>query len=197
MGEIDRIKESQTGQPVPYHSRGGQACKTCADINDELREHDVPEARDQVLESGDEIIFAVSRRAREHPDGESEYEPMTRVHHCRHHGEYGQEFELAPGTQNYHEALVTAVVERTGFDFGEQKADLPGMEYEPDVAADALTFAQVDVMVYSGPRWGDEESEEVTTKMPNESDYATPLKLNSTWSSELQKAVYQYIQKHQ
>ncbi|MCU4741924.1 hypothetical protein OB955_20755 [Halobacteria archaeon AArc-m2/3/4] len=202
MAELERIKADLTGQPVPEWAAGRQCCSRCADVNDTVERYDAPPMVEQDLADGDEVIFFVSRKSESHRHGEEDSYTLSRgVHHRRHDGEYGEGFQLGEGrgTIGYHDAIVTAVVERTGIDYGKRVTENFDVEYQPDVDPDALTFAEVESVLYSAPQWGDEEDTGddpfVTgNELPEPIvplEYVDPL-----WPDGLQRAVYQHVQEH-
>lgn len=194
MGELKKIKRDLTGQPVPYHSASEQACKRCVEINDAVKQHGAPPLKEQALEDGDEIIFRVSRHDPVQEEGEeSEYFVSPNVIHYEHDGEFGEDYQFDRGMRDKHNAVIHAVVERTGYDFGKQNVEKFDLEYEPDFEEDALTLSQVDVLGYSSPLWGNESSGG-SEKMP---EPIVPLDIPGFWPDELQKSVYEYIQTHQ
>lgn len=200
MGEFDKIKDDLTGQPVPYHSSTDQVCKRCFEINDVVRKYGAPSVKDHVLQGGDEIIFRVSRRTPEHPSGEdSEYYVSPHVIHFHHHDEYGEQYQLSRGTRGEHNAIIHAVVEQTGFDFGKQLVDKLDMEYKPDVDQEALTLSQVDVLGYSSPIWGEEEvyGEGLLGSGEEPPEPVVGIDVPAFWPEELQYQVFEYIKSHQ
>lgn len=192
MGEFEAIKNQVTGRPIPYEGNS-QQCSFCLKVNEVLKWNGADPMWDGEFNDGDEVLLRVSKRTEDHEHGPDEEYHFQKVYHARHHGEFGQEFECSE-TLYEHNALITAVAEETGYDFGEDRAELPGQEYEPDIEDDALTLAQIDVLEYNSPRTGEPE-EPITNPeehQPPEPKYDID-RLPGFWPEELQDEVARRI----
>lgn len=144
----DRLVNQFYGDPVPEHAARTWRCGVCFDRNEQARRDGDAEPCDAELHDGDRVIFFAS--SKEIADGTGDAYVITRgVHHERHHGD-GREFSLDGGTKGYYNALVTATVKQTGYDYGEINSRLiPSADYEPDYEPAALTFDEIDVLAFS------------------------------------------------
>jgi hypothetical protein len=192
MDELDEVKETFTGQPIPHNSAGEQACQLCSEINFLITGFDAPPMRQHVFEEGDEVIFRASRRTPEHRHGPDEvYQMSPHVYHASHDGEHGDSFEVG-GSLAEHNVVCRAVVEQTGVDYGKQLTEVADIDYEPDFDENAVTLGQVEVLAYESPHRGEEN--ESFAEMP---EPVVPVEgMNGTWAEELQRSIYDHIQRH-
>lgn len=192
MSEFEKIREQLIGSPIPYEGNS-QRCSFCMKVNEVLTGNGAEPMWEAEFKDGDEVLLRVSKRTERHEHGPDEDYFFHKVYHARHHGEFGQEFECSE-TLHEHNALITAVAEQTGYDFGEDRAELPGQEYEPDMETEALTLSQIDVLEYNSPRTG--EPEEPIT---NPEDHQPPApkynidRLQGYWPEELQDEIARRI----
>jgi hypothetical protein len=196
MGELDKLKGDLIGHPVSYTSKGVQGCFICDKMNEVAERNDAPQIKQAEYDGGDEIIFRASKKSRNHEHGEDDRYHVTKTYHIRHNGEYGRDFGLE-GTSRYHDVLATAVVEKRGVDFGRIRTEELNMEYEPDVEEEALTFADIEVFRYRGPKSGKPENKSIDEiEEAPEPSYDIPG-LPGFWSEERQKKVAEWIRKNQ
>lgn len=192
MGELDEVKETFTGQPIPHNSAGEQACQLCSEVNFLVTGFDAPPMQEHLFGEGDEVIFRASRRTPDHRHGpDKDYQMSPRVYHASHDGEYGDTFQVgsSPGEHN---VVCRAVVEQTGVDYGKQLAEVADINYQPDFDEDAVTLGQVEVLAYESPRRGTES--ESYAEMP---EPVVPVEgMNGTWAKELQHSIYDHLQRH-
>ena len=194
MGELDAIRKQIIGRPIPYEGNA-QRCSFCTKVNEVLEWNGADPMWDAEFEDGDEVLLRVSKRTENHKHGPDEEYYFQKVYHARHHGEFGQEFQCAE-TLHEHNSLITAVAERTGYDFGEDRANLPGQEYEPDMETEALTLSQIDVLEYNSPRVGEPEEPimEPENHQPPEPKYNIE-RLDGHWPEELQDKIARRIRR--
>lgn len=191
MGEIDKLREDLIGAPVPFTSKGEQACELCDEMNQVCEKNRVPLMKDSRFEDGDKVLF---RSSRPNPMGvqESTEHVITSIFHASHDGEY-DDFILA-GSKDNHDFLAFAVTEVRRVDFGRLQSESFNLEYKPDLMERAVTLTDIEVIEYIGPSRGK------TITGGEGEDPPDPLYnirgLWGYWPAKMQTEVASWVQSH-